>query len=124
MWNTNTIWFEISIVTILILLGHIFLGQFEERSPKWRQLLKYIATVVIMITISTFFGRTIALLILGISFIPVFYIHAVLLPKKGINGWTGEPKSKYYDFRGWDKNIFDSVKKETLKQGEPNNTGA
>lgn len=124
MWNTNTIWFEISIVTILILLGHIFLGQFEERSPKWRKLLKYIATVVIMITISTFFGRTIALLILVISFIPVFYIHAVLLPKKGINGWTGEPKSKYYDFRGWDKNIFDSVKKETLKQGEPNNIGA
>jgi len=22
-----------------------------------------------------------------------------------INGWTGEPKSKYYEFRGWDKPI-------------------
>jgi hypothetical protein len=35
--------------------------------------------------------------------------------KKGINGWTGEPKSKYYDFRGWDKNIFSDVKNETAE---------
>jgi len=34
-------------------------------------------------------------------------VHGYILPrKKGINGWTGEPKSKYYEFRGWDKNIF------------------
>ncbi len=26
--------------------------------------------------------------------------------KKGINGWTGEPKGRYYEFRKWDKNIF------------------
>src|SRR5258708_22258642 len=26
--------------------------------------------------------------------------------KKGINGWTGEPKSKYYEFRKWNKDIF------------------
>ena len=109
MWNTNTLWFEIAIVTILYLLGNIFLGHFGERSPKWRKLgerspkwrklLKYLVTVFIIISISIFFGRTIALIILGSALIPVFYVHAVLLPKKGINGWTGEPKSKYYKFR-------------------------
>jgi len=106
MWNTDTLWFEIAIVSILILMGHIFLGHFEERSPAWRKLLKYLATVVIIISLSIFFGRTIAFTILGLTFIPVIYIHAVLLPKKGINGWTGEPKSKYYEYRGWNKNIF------------------
>ncbi len=106
MWNTNTVWFEIAIVSMLILLGHIFLGHFEERSPAWRKLLKYVATVAIIITLSIFLGRVIAFIILGLTFIPVIYIHAVLLPKKGINGWTGEPKSKYYEYRGWDKNIF------------------
>jgi hypothetical protein len=40
----------------------------------------------------------------------------MLLPKKGINGWTGEPKSKYYDFRGWDKNIFGNDKNESEEQ--------
>ena len=40
------------------------------------------------------------------NFIPVLYIHIVILGKHGINGWTGEPKEKYYEFRGWDKDIF------------------
>jgi hypothetical protein len=44
---------------------------------------------------------------LAVFLIPLLYIHGYYLPrKKGINGWTGEPKSRYYEFRGWDKNIF------------------
>jgi len=44
--------------------------------------------------------------------IPLLYVHGYFLPrKKGINGWTGEPKSKYYDFRHWDKNIFKDTEK-------------
>jgi hypothetical protein len=43
---------------------------------------------------------------LGILFLFVLYIHIVWLKQKGINGWTGEPKSKYYELRGWDKDIF------------------
>jgi hypothetical protein len=100
MWNTNTFWFDVSVVTFFFLLGNIFLGHFEERSPKWRKLVKYVITVTIIISISTFVGRTTAFVILGLTLIPILYIHAVLLPKKGINGWTGEPKSKYYEFRG------------------------
>jgi hypothetical protein len=106
MWNTNTLWFEVAIVTIFFLLGHIFFGHFEERAPKARKVLKYIVTVAIIITLSIYFGRTVAFIVLGVALLPVIYIHAVMLPSKGINGWTGEPKSKYYDFRGWDKNIF------------------
>jgi len=110
MWNTNTLWFEIAIVSIVILLGHIFLGHFEERSLKWRKLLKYLVTVLVIILLSILFGRILALIILGLAFIPAIYIHAVLLPRKGINGWTGEPKSKFYEFRGWSENIFGTDK--------------
>ncbi len=106
MWNTDTLWFEVAIVSILFLLGHIYFGHFEERSPKWRKLLKYLVTLSIIVFISIYVERVYALAILGLSLIPVIYVHGVLLPKKGINGWTGEPKSKYYEFRGWDKNIF------------------
>jgi peptidoglycan/LPS O-acetylase OafA/YrhL len=106
MWNTNSIWFEITIVTLFFLLGNILFGHFEERSPKWRKIAKYIVSLAVILLLSVYFGRTVALSILGVSIIPVIYIHCVLLPRKGINGWTGEPKSKYYDFRGWDKNIF------------------
>ena len=107
MWNTYSLWFEVSIVTIFFLVGNIFLGHFEERSPRWRPLIKYLVTLIIILSISLIFGRTTALLLLALSLIPVLYVHAVLLPKKGINGWTGKPKSKYYEFRGWDKRIFD-----------------
>ena len=112
MWHTDTLWFEIAIVSIFILLGHIFLGHFEERSPKWRKLVKYLATLILIVSISIFFGRAIAFTLLGLFLIPVLYIHAVLLSKKGIIGWTGEPKAKYYEFRGWSKNVFGSQKNE------------
>ena len=112
MWNANSLWFEIAIVTIFILLGHIFLGHFEERSPKWRKVAKWLATVIIIVSLSVFFGRTIAFVIFGLALIPIVYVHGILLPKKGINGWTGEPKSKYYEFRGWSKNIFGDEKNQ------------
>lgn len=106
MWSTSSLWFEVSFVTFFFLLGHIYFGHFEERSPKWRKLLKYFVTLVIVLALSIYFGRPIALSVLGIALLPVIYIHGVVLPKKGINGWTGEPKGKYYEFRGWNKDIF------------------
>ena len=115
MWNINTLWFEVSVVTIFYLLGNIYFGHFEERSPKWRKVAKYIVTLIIIIVISVYAGRTVAMIVLGASIIPIVYIHGIVLPKKGINGWTGEPKSKYYDMRGWDKNIFGTETKETKK---------
>lgn len=109
----DSIWFEIAVVSNLILLGHIFLGHFEERSSKWRKLLKYIITLIIVLLLSIYINRMAAVIFLIIMFIPVLYIHIIWLPKKGINGWTGEPKSKYYELRGWDKDIF---KNETDEQ--------
>lgn len=106
IWDTNTVWFEFFIVTLFFLLGHIFLGHFEERTSKTRKLFKYIITVSLVVFISAFWGRMISLTILGLTLLPILYIHCIHLPKNGINGWTGEPKSKYYDLRGWDKNIF------------------
>lgn len=111
MLQTNTIWFEISIVTVVILFGHIYFGHFEERSPKWRKTVKYLVTVFLIVTISLVVGRVYAFIVFGLLFIPVIYIHGILLPKKGINGWTGEPKSRYYDYRGWSKDIFNADKK-------------
>ena len=107
MWQTDSFWVVTAVVTVFFLLGHIYLGHFEERSPKWRKLLKYMVTLIIMLLISHYFGRTTAFVILGLTLIPVIYIHGVVLPKKGINGWTDEPRGKYYAFRGWSKDIFE-----------------
>lgn len=107
MWQTDSLWFEIAIVSIIYALGNMLMGHFEEQTPKLRRVGKYLLTLVIVCCISIFIGRQAALLFLLLSIIPILYIHAYYLPKKkGINGWTGEPKSRYYEFRKWDKDIF------------------
>jgi hypothetical protein len=108
MWATQSLWFEVAIVSIIYALGNIVFGHFEERTPVARRVGKYLLTLIIVITISFYLGRTIAMVFLAVFIIPLVYIHGYYLPrKKGINGLTGEPKSKYYEFRKWDKNIFD-----------------
>jgi hypothetical protein len=107
MWTTDSLWFEVAIVSIIYAIGNIAFGHFEEQTPRWRRIGKYFLTVVIIIATSVYFGRTVAMALLSVFIFPFLYIHGFYLPKKkGINGWTGEPKSKYYDFRGWDKDIF------------------
>ncbi|MFN0048034.1 MAG: hypothetical protein ACKVOU_02800 [Cytophagales bacterium] len=57
-------------------------------------------TLQFLVNVSIYCGRTIAFMIHGLITFTVICVHAILLPKKGINGWTREPKSKYYEFRG------------------------
>ena len=107
MWTTGSLWFEIAIVSIIYALGNIMFGQFEEQTPKWRRVGKYILTVIIIIMLSIYLGRTVAMIVLGSFLLPFLYVHGYYLPKKkGINGWTGEPKGRYYEFRKWSKDIF------------------
>ena len=107
MWITDSLWFEIAIVSIIYALGNILMGHFEERTPKIRRVGKYLLTLFIVCGTSYYFGRDIAMILVSLIIIPFLYVHAYYLPKKkGINGWTGEPKSKYYAFRKWDKDIF------------------
>ncbi len=102
----SPLWTEIALVSILFLLGHIYLGHFEEKSPKWKKLLKYVVTLILVCGLSLMFGRTVALIFLGSTLLPIIYIHGFWLPGKGINGWTGEPRDKYYQLRGWHKDFL------------------
>jgi hypothetical protein len=107
MWSTNSLWFEIALVSIIYAVGNIVFGHFEERTPKVRRVGKYLLTLVLICVLSLLFGRTVAMIVLAGFSLPLLYVHGYYLPrKKGINGWTGEPKSRYYEFRGWDKDIF------------------
>lgn len=107
MWTTESLWFEVAIVSIIFAAGNILFGQFEEQTPKLRRIGKYLLSLIIICTLSIYFGRIPAMSLLAAMLFPFLYIHGYYLPKKkGINGWTGEPKKKYYEFRGWDTHIF------------------
>jgi len=103
MWNTDSLWLEVAIVTSLTAVGTIFFGHFEEQTPKWRKVVKLIFFVFVTTLISATAGRIWAMSFLGAMLLFVVYIHAIWLPRKGINGWTGEPRDKYYELRGWKK---------------------
>jgi hypothetical protein len=107
MWVTDSLWFEIAIVSMIFAIGSILMGHFEEQTPKVRRVGKYLLTMLLICGISNLFGRLAAMGLLAFSILPILYIHMYYLPKKkGINGWTGEPKSRYYEFRKWNKDIF------------------
>lgn len=101
MWNTDSLWFEVAIICAITAIGGIFMGHFEERTPKWKRVIKLLIIILIMTTLSATLGRIWAFGFLGAMVLAVLYIHGVWLPGKGINGWTGEPKDKYYELRGW-----------------------
>ncbi len=107
MWATESLWFEIAIVSIVFAVGNMVMGHFEERTPKLRRVGKYLIILTIVCGISVFFGRPASMIVLSAFLLPFLYVHMYYLPKKkGINGWTGEPKGKYYEFRNWSKDIF------------------
>ena len=116
MWTTESLWFEVAIVSIIFAIGNMVFGHFEERTNKARRVGKYIMVVALICLLSVYLGRTTAMVVLGLSVLPIIYIHAYYLPyKKGIHGLTGEPKSRYYDFRRWDKNIFGNPADQSRK---------
>jgi hypothetical protein len=96
-------WLEVAIMASLFAIGNIFFGHFEEGTPKWRRLLKFFLFIGVTILITEFAGRYWFFIFLGASLIAPLIIHLWWLPKQGINGWTGEPKEKYYALRGWKK---------------------
>ena len=100
MWQVNSLWFEIAIVMTLVGFGSILFGHFEEHKSKWRRFLKVVILLAVILTISTTIGRIWAFGFLGLLLLVVLFLHAWWLPKHGVNGWTGEPKDKYYKLIG------------------------
>jgi hypothetical protein len=88
-------------VGVLLLLGIVTFRRFEQRMPLWRRVLKAFAVLALTAVVSHFFGTTGVLVAISIATLPVIFVHAIWLPRHGINGWTGEPRDKYYALRGW-----------------------
>jgi Ca2+/Na+ antiporter len=101
--DLDSLWFEVALVCGMTAFGSIFMGHFEEGAPRWRRALKLLLIILLTLTITSLAGRIWTLALLGLMLLAVLYIHIIWLPKKGINGWTGEPRDKYYELRGWKK---------------------
>ncbi len=94
-------WFEVAVMGVLIAVGNILLGHFEAGKPKWRRVGKVFIGCALAVAISATLGRACFFGFLGAMFIAVLVVHVWWLPRQGINGWTGEPRERYYRLRGW-----------------------
>ena len=97
MWSTDTPWFEVAAVTSLFAAGNILFGHFEEHKAKWRRLLKVALFAGVTAGFATFGLRWVGWALIGAAIVGAGYLHLRWLPSHGINGWTGEPKEKYYE---------------------------
>ena len=102
MWSTQTAWFDIAVVMSIFAVGNILFGHFEEHKPKVRRLLKVGLVVGLTVALSQIGLRWVAYGLIGLLVLGAAYIHVWWLPSHGINGWTGEPKEKYYELIGVD----------------------
>lgn len=94
-------WFELAVAASIFAAGNILFGHFEEGAPEWKRVSKLFLFMGTTALISATAGRVWVFAFLGAVCIFPLIIHLYWLPRHGINGWTGEPKDKYYELRGW-----------------------
>ena len=102
MWTTNTYWFDVAVATTMLMLGHLFLGRFSEYQSRWRRLIKSVLGVVILVGTTVLAGREWMYVMLALIIAAVVVVHGWVLPRKGVNGWTAEPRDRYYELMGLD----------------------
>ena len=93
--------FALTAMAAALVAGNLAFRHFEPQLAWWRRLLKALAALAITGGVSHYFGRTGVIVWFTIAAIPILYVHAYWLPRHGVNGWTGEPREKYYALRGW-----------------------
>jgi hypothetical protein len=102
MWQTDTYWFDVAIATGGLMLGHLFFGRFVEHTPRWRRLLKALLTVALIVGTTALAGRFWTYVLIGAIAVGILVVHGWWLPRNGVNGWTAEPRDRYYALMGLD----------------------
>ncbi len=92
---------DVAVVAVFLAFGNVAFRHFDPDIPFWRRLLKSLVILAVTALISWYFGRVGVVIAFGVALLPVIYVHAIWLPRNGVNGWTGEPREKYHALRGW-----------------------
>ncbi len=100
MWNTQSPWFDVAWVMTVFAVGNVLFGRFEEHKPRSLRLLKLLIVLAVVLLLSWLGQRWIAYALVGLVGLAALYIHAIWLPRHGINGWTGEPRERYLELVG------------------------
>jgi len=92
---------DVASVAALLAIGNVLFWHFDPRLSLWKRAMKVLVALAVTAVLSYFFGHLGAAIGFVLAILPVVYVHAFWLPRHGVNGWTGEPREKYYALRGW-----------------------
>lgn len=95
MWNIETPWFDVALIGVGFAVGNILFGRFQEHRPRWRRVLKLALFLALTVFLARTVGRGWAY---GWMILPAMlaaWVHLVWLPRRGISGWTAEPRAEY-----------------------------
>ena len=106
-WGVDTRWFDVAAFAMLWSVLIIVFGHFERHKPAWRRLLKFALVLAVLLGLVEAAGRGWAYAVLGLLLAMGGSIHFAVLSKRGINGWTGEPRE-----------TFDALLREIKENGE------
>jgi hypothetical protein len=92
---------DLAIMAAFLVFGNWRFYRFDPFQPAWRRVLKVVLALAASAVVSYYFGTKGVLVLLSLFLLPLVYVHGYWLPKNGVNGWTAEPREKYYALRGW-----------------------
>ena len=92
---------DVTVMAAFLLAGNILFHHFDPFLPLSRRIIKTAAALAATAIVSHYLGHIGVVILFGIILVPLIYVHGIWLPRNGVNGWTGEPREKYYALRGW-----------------------
>src|SRR3954451_16435657 len=92
---------DVGAMAAFLIIGNVLFRHFDPMMSLPRRVAKVALILAVTAAVSYFFGRTGVIVAFAIACVPLVYIHGIWLPKHGVNGWTGEPRARYYEVRGW-----------------------
>ena len=92
--DTDTLWFDVAVVTTIFAFGSVLFGRFEEHKPRGRRVLKVALVLAVTVLLSATAGRAwrTASSPCPCSARPGSICNGP--PKHGISGWTAEPREE------------------------------
>jgi hypothetical protein len=88
-------WFDVAAFSTLWVVLLLVFGHFEQHKPPWRRLGKFAVLLVLLLVVAETAGRLVAYGVLGLLLMAGASLHFTVLSKRGINGWTGEPRDRF-----------------------------
>ena len=75
------VWIDVAVMASLFAVGNILFGHFEERTPKWRRVLKFFLFTGMIALISSTAGRGWSIGLISALLVVVLIIHGWWLPR-------------------------------------------